>query len=172
MAVTRWDPWGQLAAIQRDLDEAMGLGGRRRGVRGAGVLPPMDAFRTEDGTCIRLELPGIEPDQVEVSVEEGVLTVRGERHTESEVAEEGWLRRERASGTFERSFALPEGVDVEAIEASFTNGVLELLVPHPPERRPHRIPVATRAADREAIDVSSEAHGRGSQQGEGGGTTG
>lgn len=169
MAVTRWDPWGQLAAIQRELDEAMGLGGGRRGVRGAGVLPPMDAFRTDEGTCIRLELPGIRPDDVEVAVEEGVLTVRGERHTEAQVSEEGWLRRERATGTFERSFAIPEGVDVDAIEASFANGVLELTIPHPPERRPHRIPVSTRGADREAIDVASDARSRESQQGEEGG---
>lgn len=161
MAVTRWDPWGELTALQRDLEEALGWGRRRRGVRGAGILPLMDAFRIDEGTCVRIELPGMRPDDIEVSVEEGMLTVRGERRTEEEVTEEGWLRRERATGMFERTMSLPEGVDPEGIRASFEGGVLELVVPHPPERQTHRVPISGGQTGEEAIDVESQSRPRG-----------
>lgn len=176
MAITRWDPWGELTALQRELDEALGWSRRRRGVRGAAILPPMDAFRTDEGTRIRVELPGMRPENVEVTVEEGLLTIRGERDTEREVSEDGWLRRERATGTFERTFALPEGVNPDDIQASFQNGLLELTVPHAPERQPRRIPIGgEEQASAQAIDVESQgSHAQGAQgeqAGQAGGAT-
>lgn len=87
---------------------------------------------------VRMDLPGLRPQDVDVSVEEGMLTVSGERPTE-DAQEDAWVRRERPTGYFERSFSLPEGTDAERITAAFNNGVLELRIPHPPERKPHKV---------------------------------
>lgn len=147
MAVLRWDPWGDLVALQRDVNELFsrsysatpGQGTRRE----ASLVPPIDAFRTDAGLVVRVELPGLAPDDVEISVQEGALTISGERPMDADVKEDAWLRRERPVGAFERSFTLPEGTDPDGISASFDRGVLELQVPHPPEQQPRRITINT-----------------------------
>lgn len=154
MAVTRWDPWGELASLQRDVSELFGRSGvAAGGPAGRGLVPPIDAFHTEDGMVVRMELPGMSPDEVDVSVQDNMLTVSGERRLPADVADDDWIRRERPVGQFQRSFSLTEGTDPNQIAASFEHGVLELRVPHPPERKPHRIQVADSSSDREAIDV-------------------
>jgi HSP20 family protein len=160
MAMLRWDPWGDLAALQRDVDELFGRvqgrsGDARSGAAG-GWVPPVDAFRTEEALVVRMELPGVRPDGVEVSVHEGVLSVAGERPLEADISDEDWLRRERPVGRFERSLTLPESTDPGGITASFENGVLELRVPHPPERKPHRVSVTT-GGERTAVDVGEKS---------------
>jgi HSP20 family protein len=107
---------------------------------------------TEDGLVVRMELPGVPPDAVEVSVHEGVLNVAGERPLDGDIGEEDWLRLERPTGRFERSLTLPEATDPSGISASFENGLLELRIPHPPERKPHRVAVNT-GGGRTAVDV-------------------
>ncbi len=157
MAVVRWDPWGELAALQRDVNELFGrslTSGTPR-TRGQGLVPLIDAFQTQDGLVVRVELPGMAPEDVDVSVQDGVLTISGERAPDQNIADEAWIRRERPVGQFQRSFSLPEGVDAEQIQASFEHGLLELRVPHPPERKPHRVQVTT-SGGREAIDVGGE----------------
>jgi len=142
MAVIRWDPWAELAAVQRDVQE---LFGRTSSPTSAGrtssPVPPMDVRRTEGGLDVTVELPGLSPDQVEVNYDRGVLTISGERTTEAEDAQDGWLRRERAVGSFSRSLTLSEGIDPSAIQASFDHGVLTLQIPYAPQEQPHRIPV-------------------------------
>lgn len=152
MAVVRWDPWGELAALQRDVGELFNRMAPQPSARpsSAGLVPPIDAFRTDEALVVRLELPGMTPDEVEVSVDEDTLTISGERRLDADVPEDAWLRRERPVGGFQRSFSLPEGTDAEKIAASFENGVLELHIPHPPERRPHKV----------EIGASGNAHGR------------
>lgn len=152
MVMTRWDPWSELAAVQRDVQELFGR--TAQGTRRASNLVPlMDAYRTDEGLVLTLELPGLSPDQVEVNVARGVLTVSGERPLTAEVDDDAWLRRERPVGSFSRSVTLPEGTDPEGISARFENGVLELRVPHSPEQRTHRIPIT---ADREGQRVAVE----------------
>jgi HSP20 family protein len=155
MAVLRWDPWGELAALQRDVNELFGrtVGAAGATQRRAATVPPIDAYRTQDELVVQVELPGATPGDVEVAVNEGVLTVSGERKLAQEVADDRWVRRERALGAFERSFTLPEGTDPGKITASFENGVLELHVPHPPERKPRRIEVSTSGASGQTVDV-------------------
>lgn len=156
MAVVRWDPWGELAALQRDVGELFQRTGPETGRVAGGLVPPIDAFRTDEGLVVRLELPGMTGDDVDVSVDEGTLTISGERRLDDAVAEDQWVRRERPIGSFQRSFSLPEGTDASKIAAAFDNGLLELRIPHPPERRPHRIPVGSaNGAERagETVDV-------------------
>lgn len=160
MAVVRWDPWSELASLQRDVGELFQRTLPSGDRQGAALVPPIDAFRTDEGLVVRVELPGMSPDEVEVAVEDGTLTISGERRFDKEVAEEQWLRRERALGAFQRSFSLPEGTNAEQIGAAFDNGVLELHIPHPPERKPHRIQVATGGQQPEAIDVSERQAAR------------
>jgi HSP20 family protein len=149
MAVLRWDPWGELAALQSDVDRLLGRGARETGT----LIPPMDAFRTDEGLTVRLELPGMRPEDVDVNVNDGVLTVAGERKIDAGIADEQWVRRERPVGRFERSFTLPDGSDPAGIKASFELGVLELHIPHPPERRPHRIQVQVGSRPTEQVEA-------------------
>lgn len=140
MAVMRWDPWGELALLQRDMNHLLG---RQGGRRVEGLIPPMDVYRTGEGLHVRVELPGLAPSDVDISANDGMLTISGERKLDGGVAEDAWVRRERPVGRFERSFGLPEGTDPQGIKASFDAGVLELHIPAPPERRPHKIEIAT-----------------------------
>jgi HSP20 family protein len=150
MAVVRWDPWSELDQLQRDVSELF----NRRQQSTAVSRPAMDAFRTDKGTVIRLDVPGFRPDDVQVSVHEGVLTLSGSRSSESETEEGNWLRRERASSSFERRVTLPKGVEIDAITASVNDGVLEVVVPHPAEQQPRQINVTSTGA---GSDRSSDA---------------
>lgn len=150
MAGTRWDPWGELALLQRDMNHLLGRTGGRRA---EGLIPPMDVFRTGDGLTARLELPGLGTDDVDVAVNDGMLTVSGERKLDVGVADDAWVHRERAVGRFERSFSLPKGTDPEAITASFDAGILELQIPAPPERRAHKVAVASGRSSNETVEL-------------------
>lgn len=154
MVMSRWDPWGELAALQRDVQELFGRS--PQGVRRAtNLVPPMDAFRSEDGSLtIRLELPGIAPDDVEINATRGVLTVSGERRHEGDVSGDNWLRRERAVGSFSRSISLSESIDPSSISASFEHGVLELHIPAPPQERATRIPIGGQQSA-QTVDVEA-----------------
>ncbi|HWB72678.1 MAG TPA: Hsp20/alpha crystallin family protein [Egibacteraceae bacterium] len=159
MAVIRWDPWGELAALQRDVAELFGRTSGQAAPRTGGLVPPIDAFRTDEGLVVRVDLPGLRPDQVDISFQDGMLTISGERRFDTEVKEENWLRQERPVGVFERGFSLAEGTDPGAITANFENGVLELRVPHPPERKPHRIQVTAASGDApggQTVDVGGQ----------------
>jgi HSP20 family protein len=117
--------------------------------RGTGSLaqamwtPQLDMFRRGDELVVRADLPGLSKDDVTLEVEEGVLTIRGERRQEAQEDREGYFWSERSYGTFERSIALPEGVDEEQVKASFRDGVLEVTMPAPKaqEQRRRRIEI-------------------------------
>lgn len=145
MALLRWDPWGELASLQRDMNEALSRSSAAG--RSGSLLPAIDAYRTEEGSVVRVELPGMEEDDVDVSVHDGMLTICGERTVSEDIEEDAWIRRERAYGRFERSFSLPEGTDPDKIAASFRNGVLELTIPHPEELKPRKIQIGKGVID-------------------------
>lgn len=155
MAVSRWDPWTELAAMQRDVQE---LFGRTSGPRRATALvPPMDAYRTDDATVLHLEVPGFGPDQIDLSYHRGVLTISGQRTAETGIHDDAWIRRERTAGRFSRSVSVSQEIDPARIEASFTDGVLEVRIPHAPAEQPTRIPIASdeRATANVAVTSSS-----------------
>jgi len=152
MATTRWDPWGELALLQRDVNQL--LGRTVAGRRAEGLIPPMDVFRTGEGLTVRVELPGLSGDDVDVAVNEGMLTISGERKLDVGVADDAWVHRERPVGRFERSFSLPKGTDPAGITAQFDLGVLELHVPAPPERRPHKITVGSGNKTGETVELN------------------
>jgi HSP20 family protein len=117
------------------------LGQAERG--GRRWVPPMDLVEAENHFVLKADLPGLREDDVKIEVQDGTLTISGERKAEHEEREHGWYRIERSFGAFNRSLTLPEHVDASAISAEFKDGVLEVRIPKPEERKPQRIEIAT-----------------------------
>jgi HSP20 family protein len=104
-------------------------------------IPPMDLVEAEDHFVLKADLPGLGEGDVSIEVQDGTLTISGERNAEHEARERGWYRIERSFGSFSRSLTLPEGVDADAISAGFDRGVLEVRIPKPEERKPRRVQI-------------------------------
>jgi HSP20 family protein len=115
-----------------------------------GFVPPADVIVHDDGVTVHMDVPGLNPESLEIEIENDVLTVRGERRPPAEVQDgEGTVRRiERRFGRFERSLRVPRGLDPNAIDAAMTDGVLTLRIPKPESAKPHRIQV--KAGDSQA----------------------
>jgi HSP20 family protein len=106
-------------------------------------VPPVDLVEAEDHFVLKADLPGLSEDDVNVEVQDGTLTISGERRAEHESQERGWYRIERSFGSFNRSLTLPDGVDADGISARFEHGVLEVRIPKPAERKPRRVAIST-----------------------------
>jgi len=106
-------------------------------------IPPVDVHEEKDRFVVRADLPGVKPDEIEVTAEKGVLTLRGERKAEKRENTEGYERIERVSGSFTRRFALPENVQADNITAKFAHGVLEVGIPKQPVVAAKRVQVQT-----------------------------
>jgi HSP20 family protein len=111
----------------------------------------MDLVETDEDFVLRADLPGLAEGDVNIELEDNVLTVSGERKSEHEERKEGYYRVERASGAFSRSLTLPEGVNPEGIKASFDRGVLEVRIPKPEERKPRKVEISV-GAQQKAIE--------------------
>ncbi len=144
MAMSRWDPFRELSSIQSELNR---LFGRTYGVEGgeelraAAWVPPVDVAETQDRFVITTELPGLRSDDVEISVENSVLRIRGERRFYEEKREDDFHRIERRFGAFARSITLPSSADPEGIQVSFDAGVLTIEVPKKEAAKPRKIQV-------------------------------
>jgi HSP20 family protein len=145
MTIVRWEPFRELSSLQNEMnrlfnsvfDSPPGNGGNvaRR------WMPAMDLLETDEHFVLRADLPGMSEDDVKIELEDGTLTLSGERNAEHETKGEGYYRVERAFGTFSRSLSLPKGVDADGVTARFDNGVLEVRIPKPEERKPRRIEI-------------------------------
>jgi HSP20 family protein len=109
---------------------------------GESYVPRIESRVRDNTLCVKVDLPGIEPKDVEVMVEGTQLTLRGQRKAEHEESENGYGHREVQYGTFIRSFTIPEGVKAEDIHAKYHNGVLELSVPLPASVQPQKVTIA------------------------------
>jgi HSP20 family protein len=101
----------------------------------------MDLVETDDHLVLRADLPGLSEDDVQIEIKDNVLTVSGERKAEHDEKSEGFYRLERSHGGFSRSLSLPRDIDADAVKASFDKGVLEVRIPKPEERKPHRVEI-------------------------------
>ena len=106
-------------------------------------VPPIDLVEAEDHFMLKADLPGLTESDVNIEVQDGTLTISGERSAEHEQREKGWYRIERSFGSFNRSLTLPDGVDPDGISARFEHGVLEVNIPKPEERKPRRISISS-----------------------------
>jgi HSP20 family protein len=160
MALVRWEPVRELTSLQNEMNRLFttffdtptsgnGEGATRR------WIPAMDLVETDDHFVLKADLPGLGEGDVHLEVEDNVLTVSGERKAEHEDKREGYVRVERAYGSFRRSLTLPEGIDPEGVTASFDKGVLEVRIPKPEERKPRR--VAIQVGDRPAAIEGNES---------------
>ena len=111
------------------------------GSRSQRWAPAMDLVEADDHYVLHADLPGMSEDDVSIEINDNVLTLSGERRDEQEHRGQGWHRVERTFGRFSRSLALPEGVNADAVTASFDRGVLSIRVPKPEERKPRRIQI-------------------------------
>ncbi len=146
-----------LSRLSRLMDDA--LAGFDGEAVGSAWTPTVDVREDRDHVVIAMDLPGVRPEDVKISLENQVLTVRGERQQVSEQKEERWHRWERSYGSFERSFTLPSTVDADRIEATTDNGVLTLRLPKSEKARPREIQVRVRpgsGAGPETISAKSE----------------
>ena len=116
-------------------------------------VPRVDVKEETDRFVLYADLPGIDPDDIEVSMDKGMLTIRGERSSESSTETERYSRIERRYGSFHRRFALPDSADPEGIEARGRNGVLEIVIPKRPETSPRRIQVGRHEGERPGVDA-------------------
>src|SRR5437764_9858149 len=147
MALIRWEPVRELNTLQSEMNRLFNTlfdtpapNGGTSGVRR--WIPAMDLVETDDGFVLRTDLPGLSEGDVNVELEDNVLTVSGERKSEHEERKEGYYRVERASGSFSRSLTLPEGVDPEGIKAGFDRGVREGRIPKPEERKRRKVAIS------------------------------
>lgn len=140
--------FGLRREIDRLFEDAFGgnpQGGRSGGQGGQSYTPSVDAREEERDIVLHMDLPGVRPDDVELSVENGLLTVRGQRHQQRKEGEEGRYQFvERSYGSFQRQFHLPQGVDESQISADFEHGELTIRIPKPQQPQPRRIQVGQR----------------------------
>jgi HSP20 family protein len=138
MTIVRYDPWTFVGRLQRQLDRALG-----EVANGATVswIPQVDVREEAERFVVTADLPGVEGKDIEITADKGVLTIKGQRHSENKSSKDGYESVERATGMFLRRFTLPESVDAEAIKATHVNGVLELSIPKVPAAQPRRIDV-------------------------------
>ncbi|WP_349431151.1 Hsp20/alpha crystallin family protein [Methylomarinum sp. Ch1-1] len=142
MAITRYEPWNLLNQLQRELDR-MHEGDTEGGsIATAEWAPAVDIKEDNDRFTLYADIPGVKPEDMDVSMEEGVLTIKGEKESETSTEKEGYKRIERTSGSFYRRFSLPDTADAEAITAKSKNGVLEIVIPKREAVKPKKISVA------------------------------
>ena len=139
--ITRWEPFRDLARLQDEVNRLFDTGGLVRSGESVGWTPACDIYEDEEAVSLKFELAGVDPKDVDVRFENGVLTVKGERKLEKEETRERYHRVERSYGTFTRSFSLPGTLDPERIKAEAKNGVLQITLPKKAEAKPRAIQV-------------------------------
>jgi HSP20 family protein len=147
MTLARWDPFRDVAALQdrinRLFEDAFPKGQSSEDeVRLSAWRPVVDIYATEAAVVFKVELPGVKKENISVEVKDNVLTIRGERVDDSNVAPDDFYRRERIFGTFSRSFSLQHAVDPERIKARFKEGVLEVQIPKLETEPPRQVAVS------------------------------
>jgi HSP20 family protein len=166
MVRTQWYPFEDLRAAQDELNQsqmtsllahALGLHGQRQGAAvgdsSPAWAPALDISERKDAYLVAVELPGVKLDDLQITLEDSLLTIQGERHVTSDASEQQYHRIERRYGAFRRSITLPAHVMAEGVEASFEDGVLQILVPKAEEAKHKRIEVRP-GGGREAIEAT------------------
>lgn len=140
MTVVRYEPWALVNRLQKDIDRLFSAPLSTAADSGA-WLPPVDIREDANQFVLHVDLPGVDPKAVEITSDQGVLTIRGHRAESSEAGSEGYRRVERIKGEFQRRFGLPDSADTHNIKAKAVNGVLEIAIPKLAQVQPQRIMV-------------------------------
>ncbi len=144
MSLIRWEPFEEELAAMREamdrLEEAF-FGPRRRWPTPVGVSFPVDMYETDENVIVEAALPGIKPEDVDVTITGDTLRIKGEAKAEREIRRENYIRQERRYGAFSRSISLPSGLETDKAEATFENGILKLTIPKAEAVKPKVIEV-------------------------------
>jgi len=144
-----WQPFRDLEAMSRHLEDMFLPVWKRLPIEEKEWLPAIEVFEKDDRFVVKAELPGMKEEDIDVSISDDTLTIKGERKSENEVKEENYYCRERSYGSFHRSIALPSNVvDGKKIEASYEDGVLEVNIPKATEAKPKKIAVSTKKKEK------------------------
>jgi HSP20 family protein len=155
MALIRWEPAAELNTIQNEMNRLFNTffdqsaAPSRDGGASRRWIPAMDLVETGEHYVLRADLPGLSEQDVNVQLEDNVLTISGERKMTTERQKDVYHRLERSFGSFSRSLTLPDGVDPDAVEAHFERGVLEIAIPKPEQRKPRQVQINLGGARRE-----------------------
>ena len=148
MTTMRWDPFQDLRSAQDEMAQmspmlahALGLHAQQASATATAWAPALDISERKDAYLVTVEVPGVEAEDLDITMEDGLLTIQGERQFTAESSEQQFHRVERRYGAFRRSITLPAQVQAELIEASFENGVLQIVVPKAEEAKAKRIQV-------------------------------
>jgi HSP20 family protein len=141
MALIRWEPAREVSTLQGEMNRLFNAFFDDNGESARRWAPAMDLVEADDHLLLKADLPGLGEDDVNIEVRDNVLTISGERKAEHEEKRNGYHRVERAFGSFARTVTLPDGVDLDTIEANFDKGVLEVRIPKPQQRQPRRIEI-------------------------------
>jgi HSP20 family protein len=143
--ITRWDPFREFTTVQDRLNrlfrESYGPEGREEALTSSSFAPPVDVYEDEHNVTLKIEVPGIDEQDIDVRIENNVLTVHGERKFEKEEKEENFRRVERQYGSFTRTFTLPTTVAAEKVSANYDKGILKIALPKKAEAKPKQIKV-------------------------------
>ena len=140
--LTRWDPFRDMLSMRRTMDRLIDQSLTGDGENGqADWLLPLDVIEQDNEYIVKASLPGVKPDDIDVTFNKGVLTVKGETKEESDKVEGQYHMRERRYGSFSRSIALPSSIDANAIRAEYQDGILALRLPKTEEVKPKRIAI-------------------------------
>ena len=143
---TWWDPFRDLEAIQNEMNKMFNSSLVRWGDRDVGLLegawsPAIDIFDSKDNVMVKADIPGMKKDEIEVSVHGDTLIIKGEKKQEKEVKERDYVRTERFYGFFNRAMSLPAAVDASKVNATYKNGVLELVLPKKEESKSKQLKI-------------------------------
>lgn len=141
MSIIRYEPWNLLNQLQKELERSRDHENGEGSISTAEWAPAVDIKEEANRFVLHADIPGVKPEDIEVNMEAGVLTVKGEKNTEAKTEKEGYKRVERTFGSFYRRFSLPDSADGEAISAKCKHGVLEISIPKREAIKPKKIDV-------------------------------
>ncbi|HEB93595.1 MAG TPA: Hsp20/alpha crystallin family protein [Gammaproteobacteria bacterium] len=145
MTLVRYEPWNVLQQLQREMnslfDNRLPAEGENGNIVTSDWAPAVDIKEEDDRFLVLADIPGVDPEDIEVNMENGILSIKGERKSEHTEEKEGYKRVERAYGAFHRRFTLPESADPEGIKAKSRHGSLEIVIPKREAVQPRRISV-------------------------------
>ena len=164
MNMITYDPFRELRTLQDEVNRvfssSFGRSGESGMMRGA-WNPSVDIFENKDQIVLEAELPGLKPEDVNISIENNVLTIHGERKFEKKDEEDNFHRVERSYGSFTRSFTLPPTVSSENVDATFDNGILRLSLAKREEAKPRRIEIKANAAEPKTLEANTQSRSAG-----------
>jgi HSP20 family protein len=142
MALVRYEPWSMLDQLRKEMERAFERSGGETGnVVTSDWTPAVDIKESDNAFTIIADIPGVDPKDIEVHMENGMLTIKGERESEKKEEKEGYKRVERSYGSFYRRFSMPDTANADKIEAKSKNGVLEITIPKHEKVQPRKISV-------------------------------